>query len=99
MKNVLEGTSLRKAFTAGFTAMSLLNSDPAHLDFWTIYEGTKDYPKHFVVRRWRTQGGRLHAQECQLFDTLAEARASLPRGLHNLGRYPEDDPVIVETWV
>jgi len=31
--------------------------------------------------------------------TLEELREKLPFGLHRLPRNPNDDPVIVETWV
>jgi hypothetical protein len=32
-------------------------------------------------------------------DTLAELRAMRPQGSWTLNRAPEDDPVIVETWI
>ena len=34
-----------------------------------------------------------------LGDTLAEIRAALPPGLAMIPRWPDDDPVIEETWI
>jgi hypothetical protein len=71
------------------------------LEMWTIYRHPKDHPHHWVVRRcWIRKGGIIqHEHECQLAHSLAEARDRVPPGLFNLGRQPEDEPQIVETWV
>ena len=66
------------------------------LTLWTVYYNAADYPGKYVVRAWDVATPR---PECSVHETLAEARAALPRGLFNLGRFAEDDPVIVETWV
>ena len=34
-----------------------------------------------------------------MFDTLAEARQAIPKGLYNIGRYDLDDPAVVEVWI
>ncbi|MES2460583.1 MAG: hypothetical protein V4671_08355 [Armatimonadota bacterium] len=72
------------------------------LSVWTIYDSPFDYPGRFVVRRWEVSGpdGRaVPDQECVLADSLEEARAAVPPGLRNLGRYPQDDINIAETWL
>jgi hypothetical protein len=69
---------------------------------WTIYDHPSDYPNHFVVRRHGIDADfnvPLVDAKCKLADSLEEARELLPPGLHCLGREPEDDPVIVETWI
>jgi hypothetical protein len=67
---------------------------------YAIYDHPSDYPDHFVVRVWRITDGRLDpAEECWLAKTLEDARALIPSGLYCLGRWPEDDPVIVEVWI
>jgi hypothetical protein len=64
---------------------------------YAIYDHPFDYPDEFVCRVWHGMTAEL-----KLFargKTLAEVRAKLPRGVHNLGRLPEDDPKIVESWI
>lgn len=73
------------------------------LSMWTMYDHPRDFPGHVVVRRWLIGGGSpepVPTQECWLFDTLENARATMAaRGLACLARLPEDDPAIVETWI
>ena len=73
----------------------------AAVSLLVIYENPKDYPGK-VVGRWHhilPGGTRIEAEPAFVVDTLAAAREEVPSGLHNLGRRPEDDPVIVEVWV
>lgn len=77
-------------------------SDDRALFFYTIYEKPSDYPEYFVLRRWRVRGGARDVEpegQCGLFWSLKEARDALPEGLYCLGRFEDEDPVIVETWV
>jgi hypothetical protein len=69
------------------------------LNIWTIYDHPKDYPEHFVVRRWKIETGQAVAGECKLADTLEEARKLVPWQSTRLGRMANDDPVIVENWL
>jgi hypothetical protein len=64
---------------------------------WTIYDHPKDYPHHFVVRRWYGLTPDYAAQ-C---DTLGEARQYIADqgGCVALKRDEHDDPVIIETWL
>jgi len=71
----------------------------AIVEMWAIYDHPKDNPEHFVVRRWESTAKGIIPQEATLHDSLEEARASLPEGLWNLGRYDRDDPKIVEVWI
>jgi hypothetical protein len=66
------------------------------LEMFVVYDHPRDFPGHFVVRRWL--GGRPTA-DFAIADTLEAARAEVPIGLHRLPREPDDDRVIVETWV
>jgi hypothetical protein len=62
---------------------------------WVIYDHPKDYPNHFVLRRWEWE---TPDEDCQLFDTLEQARAALPRvGLICMRGDP--DKAIIETWI
>jgi len=61
---------------------------------WAIYDHPKDYPNHFVLRRWEWT---TPDEDCQLFDTLEEARAAVPPGLVRF--VGDSNPVIVETWI
>lgn len=67
---------------------------------YAIYDHPRDFPDHFVVREWLIKDGQVTpAEECWLTQTLEDARALIPRGMYNFGRYPQDDPVIVEVWI
>lgn len=67
---------------------------------WIVYDHPADYPEGFLARRWLA--GAMAAEPTQtavVGATLEAVRAQLPIGLIRLARDPEDDPVIVETWM
>lgn len=66
---------------------------------WTVYKGPAEFPDGYVIRMWTVEGGEPTPGIAYGFDTLEHARNSLPPGVNRLERAPEDDPVIVETWV
>lgn len=71
---------------------------------WTIYDHPKDYPNHFVVRKWTVFEDDTHIwiepdKDCFLADTLENARSLVPRGFYPVGRMPGDDPAILEVWI
>lgn len=73
------------------------------LVMWTIYDHPADFPDHFVVRPHlinRRDGPVAACCGC-LCDSLEQARevASDDGWRHQIPRSPEDDPVIVETWL
>jgi len=73
---------------------------PNSLPVWTIYESPKDFPGKFVVRKHIILPGKTFPTgEYALFDSLEEARDAIPEGCANLGRYAEDEPQIVESWM
>ncbi len=77
-----------------------MNEHPEDLSMWTIYEKPLDYPDHFVVRKHIVRGGETFPTHTVVItETLEAARKAVPPGLHNLGRQPEDEAQIVETWV
>lgn len=71
------------------------------LKLFTIYDHPKDYPDHFVVRGFTIAGGvPIPDKEPLLFKYLEVARQlMLGAGKHRLPPNPEDDPVIVESWI
>ena len=70
------------------------------LSQWVIYDHPKDYPKHYVVRRWDIgRFGVMPDQKAILANSLSEARANLPPGLYRMARYQDDDPAILEVWM
>lgn len=69
------------------------------MSVWAIYDNPLDHPERFVVREWSVEGSVVTpSNEVSLFDTLEDARASLPAGLA-LSPVPEPDPAIVEVWL
>ncbi len=71
------------------------------LEIWVIYDHPLDHPDYYVVRHWRVgPDAQVSVKNSyQLAPTLGRARALVPEGLFNLGRFEYDDPVIVETWI
>ena len=78
-----------------------MNADHAtRLWVWVIYDHPKDYPHHFVVRAQIIIDGQTIHGSPRLFATLGHARKyGIPPGLVCFQRAPEDDPVIVESWL
>lgn len=75
-----------------------------YLEMWVIYERPDDYPRGYVLRRHRamlgTHSGRTWTDPIGFsYDTLEAARAGLPPGLHNIGRFDGDVPAIKEVWL
>ena len=73
----------------------------ARLSMLVIYEDPKDYPGKVVGRWHHILPGctEIDREPAFVVDTLDAARAEVPSWLHCLSRHPEDDPVIVETWI
>lgn len=69
---------------------------PSRLPQFTIYARPSDHPGHYVMRLFMND---QPTRTAWLFDTLADARAAVPAGLHMIPRDPNDDPVIVEVWL
>jgi hypothetical protein len=75
-----------------------------HLFLYVVYDQPTDYPSKVIVRRQRISPGRLHVDPIPFIvaDSLQRARDTLSLlvpGLACMERHPQDDPVIVETWV
>lgn len=73
-----------------------------HLPMWTIYNSPADYPGLFVVRRHFVVSGGVSMPDPRpwaIESTLTAARVKLPEGLNCVGREPDDQPSIVETWL
>jgi hypothetical protein len=65
---------------------------------WVIYDHPRDFPEYFVVRvAW----GLQMAPVAQLAVDLEGARRIAIDGgaSYCLGRAPDDDPVIAESWI
>lgn len=75
------------------------NEEP--LLMWTIYDHPKDFPKSFVARPFSIScGGPPRPMQFHVEGTLEQLRQSFEAiGLTCLARSPDDDPVIVETWL
>ena len=70
------------------------------LSIWTICKNPSDHPGKFTARRHEVFPGRSSAtQHLLVADSLEAIRALLPPGLYLIPREPNDDPVIVESWI
>lgn len=66
------------------------------LEMFVVYDHPKDYPGHFVVRRWFAD---RPTEDFAIADTIEKVRAEVPMGLHRMPRQEKDDAVIVEVWI
>jgi hypothetical protein len=76
-------------------------SESERLCFWVIYARPSDYPDHYVIRRqYVNQDGSIsYNMNSHLFPDLQSARQFIPTGRIRFNRSPDDDPVIVESWL
>ena len=90
---------VRKAHITSFQKMDP-SSEP-FLVVYTIYENPTDYPGKFVVRKHDVIAGSSTPAElpCAIASSLDEARKTIPDGMVNIQRLPEDEPQIVESWI
>lgn len=75
------------------------NPNSQFLSMWVVYAHPLDCPDKFVARRWLATDPPSPTTDRKVADDLETLRQSLPIGLVCLPRQPEDDPVIVETWI
>lgn len=69
---------------------------------WVICDHPTDVPEPFgfTIREWKvTAAGATSESRVDFAMTLEDARKRVPAGLYCLPRSPDDDPVIVETWI
>lgn len=70
------------------------------LKMWTIYWNPKDYPELYVVRKFFVAGGIVTPGAVgAVTKNLDVARASIPPECVRISPEPNDDQVIVESWI
>ena len=70
------------------------------MELFVIYDHPKDYPGHFVVRRWfGTRWATIPTTDFAIADTLEAVRAEVPEGMCRIPHQESEDAVIVETWI
>jgi threonine dehydrogenase-like Zn-dependent dehydrogenase len=70
------------------------------LSMWTVYDGPKDHPTSYVVRRFDCTATGPVATADAWTGSLELIRESLYQaGLIRMQRHPDDEPQIVETWL
>ena len=71
-----------------------------NLVVYVVYDHPKDNPGHFVVRPWSLGNrGFQPSLTATLYDTLEEARKTIPATMRRFDRFENDDPCIVEVWI
>jgi hypothetical protein len=74
---------------------------PEYLSLWVVCQNPSDAPGLFTVRRHIAHGPQAGPTDegfvCADLETIREEMRR--RGLVRMERYPEDLPVIVETWI
>lgn len=68
---------------------------------WVVYDHPADFPDVFVARRWAIVSHEVvPTSETRMSRDIEELRLMLSRlGLYPVGRFPTDDPKILETWI
>lgn len=77
-------------------------TEPTVLTVWTIYDRPRDHPQGVLVRGWAipARGPATPHPQGRRFASVDEARRELcGRGLYCIGRYAQDEPQIVESWI
>jgi hypothetical protein len=71
------------------------------LSIWTVYDSPSDFPGLYVARRFEMDGeGQPVAMEkCSSADLGVVRDALRGAGLTRIGREPDDDAKIVESWL
>jgi hypothetical protein len=65
---------------------------------WTVYDNTtKDFPGVYVARKFTLNGPTHQHMTSEDLDALRTALARM--GFCQMARSPEDDPVIIESWI
>lgn len=85
-----------------FERMFYESASSGCLPMLVITTGTADYGNKFVLRFHALDPNinkLVVSEECVVADSLKEIRKSVPKQCALLQRTPEDDPVIVETWI
>ena len=69
----------------------------------TVYDHPQDFPRGYVARAHIIAHGGKAAYASQMIyigrETLDEVRAAIPADMVKMIRHPQDDPVIIETYV
>ena len=73
------------------------------LYMYTVYRNPSDYPDKFVFRRFKCECGKPLPDLSPLlvtdsYDNVLDFIEKIGP-LHCIPRQPEDDPVILETWI
>ena len=67
---------------------------------YNIFHSPDDYPGKFVVRGWTAGANSVQMdEECELCDSLEEARSKIPPGFVWLPPHATDVNSLVEVWV
>lgn len=61
-----------------------------------IYNSPRDYPGKYVARLWDVD---KPTNTVAVAESLQEIRKAKPADMVIMQRQPQDDPVIVETWI
>lgn len=70
------------------------------LEIWTVYQHPKDFPEHFVARKFNYDQPTDITLVAERLENLRHILKRIRGGyLVNIGRNPEDDPAIVESWL
>lgn len=82
--------------------MSTIEEDEYQpLSMWTVYDHPDDFPRMFIARRYEVTALQIKTTvDALASEDLESIRKHLRRlGLTVVGRYEDDDPKTLETWI
>lgn len=70
------------------------------LSLWVVYDHPRDFPDHYVARRWVNGRAQLSPDDVVKCGNLQLVRVAMEaKGLTRIDRDPSDDPKILEVWL
>jgi hypothetical protein len=100
--NAAASTTIQEPLGSPMPDHNTLKSQQSAADnlmVWTIFDHPRDYPAGFIARKFVVSNGKVHpTEEALQGETLESVQKQLPPDLFCLGRSPDDDPKIVESW-
>jgi hypothetical protein len=68
------------------------------LSIWVIYKHPRDYPDKYIARLWRNDQATSSVMIADDIERLRDV-LQFEMGLVKLMPTPQDDPVIIESWL
>jgi hypothetical protein len=69
------------------------------IEIWTVYDHPRDYPRNFVARKFINDKPTNNIIQGLSLDEVRKKILDINPNLTCFTRQPNDDPIILETWL